>query len=130
MRYSVYVGLHVPGKKPIFRHICNNDCKRQWWASWNWTVLTEWIVINFHICQCSDFVKMYKSNWRFAWEPTYSYDLLPLLVFIIETDFVLCEVWAEAEETVEHWVSTWAPLNNEYPTFKRHGLQILPLTVV
>jgi len=65
---------------------------------------------------------MYKSNRHFALEPTYDYDLLPQLVFIIETDYVLCEVWAEAEETVEQWVSTWAPLNTEYPTVKRHGL--------
>jgi hypothetical protein len=48
------------------------------------------------------------------WEPAYVYDVLPLLVFVIETDCVLCEVWAGAEETVEHWTSMWAAVSAEY----------------
>jgi hypothetical protein len=36
------------------------------------------------------------------WRPAYDYDLLPKLVFKIEADCLLSEVWAKAEETVEH----------------------------
>jgi hypothetical protein len=34
------------------------------------------------------------------WRPMFIYEISLLLVFVIETDFVVCEVWAEAEETV------------------------------
>ena len=34
------------------------------------------------------------------WRPMYIHDVLPWLMFIIETDCVLCEVWNEEEETV------------------------------
>ena len=35
------------------------------------------------------------------WRPMYIYEISLLLVCVIDTDCVVCEVWAEAKETVD-----------------------------
>ena len=71
-----------------------------------------WIVFKFHIWQSLKFVEMLsfwlkldKHSTRFMFTPTYIYDLLLWLIFIIKTKSVLYEVHAEAQATDEQW--TW-----------------------
>jgi hypothetical protein len=42
---------------------------------------------------------MGQTSWHFMWRCIFVYDLLPWLIFIIETACVLCEAHAEARDS-------------------------------
>ena len=55
------------------------------------------------------------------------FSICPILDFITETDCILCEIRAEAEERVEHRTSNLIDCKHQVLTFKDIGCKYPPL---
>lgn len=75
-------------------------------------------------------LKQHTNSKHFVWRPIHKYDLSSRLVFIIETDCVLCDVCAEAQETVSYLIlcSLWGAISrwrNSWAMSTIYNLDIL-----